>query len=109
MQIEEHLLLMELFDEYGGLLSEKQQSVMDKFLNLDIGESEIAEMSGETRQSVHDAISKAKKQLVLFEEKCKFIEKKSKIEVNCIELKSLLQKNHISDAKKLLDDIIKMC
>ena len=32
------------------------------YLNNDIGESELAELLGESRQSVHDAISKAKKQ-----------------------------------------------
>ena len=108
MQIEEHLFLMKLFDVYGKLLSEKQQFVMDKFLNLDIGESEIAELQNESRQSIHDAITKAKKQLFLFEEKCGFIEKNAKIESNCVKIKVFLQKNRILDANSTIDDTLKL-
>ena len=70
MQIEEHIKLSKLFDVYGKLLSQRQFEVFDKYLNLDIGESELARLSGESRQSIYDAINKAKKQLVAFEEKC---------------------------------------
>ena len=107
MQIEEHLKISRLFDLYGKLLSEKQQSVMDKYLNLDIGESEIAEMSGESRQSVHDAISKAKKQLILMEEKCGVLKNNTLIEQNLYKLKTLLLKNNNSDAINLIDEILK--
>ena len=61
MQIEEFCEYAVLFDIYGKLLSNKQYEVMDKFLNLDLGESELAELLGESRQSVHDAVAKAKK------------------------------------------------
>lgn len=108
MQIEEHLLLMKLFDEYGKLLSEKQQFVLDKFLNLDIGESEIAEIQGESRQSIHDAIKKAKKQLLAFEEKCSFVAKKSKIEENCLKIRAFLLENKIVDAQNVVDETINM-
>ena len=107
MQIEEHLKLLRLFDLYGKLLSEKQQLVMDKYLNLDIGESEIAEMFGESRQSIHDAISKAKKQLFLIEEKCGIFNNNINVEKKLSKLNSLLgdtQKNAI----ELIDEIIKM-
>ena len=60
MQIEEHNSLIELFDIYGKLLSDRQYEVMDKVLNLDLGESEVAELSGYSRQAVHDAITKSK-------------------------------------------------
>lgn len=106
MQIEEHLLLLKLFDEYGNLLSQKQQKVMDKFLNLDVGESEIAELQGESRQSVHDAITKAKKQLFFFEEKCGFVSKIAKIEENCLKIQIFLQNNNILDAKNTIEDTI---
>ena len=60
MQIDELTKFTMLFDEYGKLLSDKQYAVMDKFLNLDISESEMAELEKATRQSIHDAITKAK-------------------------------------------------
>ena len=73
MQIDERTKLTMLFDEYGKLLSDKQFEVMDKFLNLDISESEMAELENGSRQAIHDAIKKAKKQLLEFEEKCGFV------------------------------------
>ena len=63
MQIDERTKLTLLFDEYGKLLSDKQFEVMDKLLNLDISESEMAELENGSRQAIHDAIKKAKKQL----------------------------------------------
>ncbi len=74
MKIDERTKLVVLFDEYGKLLSDKQFEVMDKFLNLDISESEMAELENGSRQAIHDAIKKAKKQLFEFEEKCGFVE-----------------------------------
>ena len=108
MQIEEHLKLSRLFDLYGKLLSEKQQLVMDKYLNLDIGESEIAEMSGESRQSIHDAISKAKKQLILMEEKCEVLKNNIMIEQDLYKVKSLLLDDKNKDAIEIIDGIIKL-
>ena len=74
MRIDERTKLTLLFDEYGKLLSEKQFEVMDKHLNLDISESEMAELENGSRQAIHDAIKKAKKQLLEFEDKCGFVE-----------------------------------
>ena len=79
MQIDELTKFTMLFDEYGKLLSDKQYAVMDKFLNLDISESEMAELENGSRQSIHDAITKAKKQLLEFESKCGFVERKKKL------------------------------
>lgn len=78
MELDERNNLTELFDIYGALLSDKQREVLGTVLNQDIGESELAELFGESRQSVHDAIFKARAQLKTFEDKCKILaEKKS--------------------------------
>ena len=104
MQIEELNVFTRLFDVYGKLLSKKQFEVMDKFLNLDLGESELAEMQGESRQSVHDAISKAKKQLLEFEEKCGIIKVVDNIKDKLISAKAFLQDS--ANANEIIDDII---
>ena len=104
MQIEELNVYTKLFDVYGKLLSKKQFDVMDKFLNLDIGESELAQMQGESRQSVHDAISKAKKQLLEFEEKCGIIKTVDNIKTRLTEAKALLLDR--PQAKEVIDDVI---
>ena len=103
MQIDELTKFTLLFDCYGKLLSEKQYEVMDKFLNLDIGESEMAELENGSRQAIHDAIKKAKKQLLEFEEKCGFVKFKNDL---ANELTSI--ENNIKDcsAKNKIKEII---
>ena len=104
MQIEELNVFTRLFDVYGKLLSKKQFEVMDKFLNLDLGESELAEMQGESRQSVHDAISKAKKQLLEFEEKCGIIKSYDNIKNKLTDAQAFLTDS--AKANEIIDDII---
>ncbi len=103
MLIDERTKFTLLFDAYGKLLSEKQFEVMDKLLNLDIGESEIAELENGSRQSVHDAISKAKKQLLEMEEKCGFVKQKTEV-LNG--LKTVCEKTTDAQAKTELEKII---
>ena len=107
MQIEELNNYTKLFDTYGLLLSKKQYELMDKFLNLDLSESELAEFENSSRQSVHDAITKAKKQLLDFEQKCGVVEKQTNAIKKIEEIKALLSKeeNNIEQIKKLIDDI----
>lgn len=107
MQIEERNSLIKLFDTYGKLLSSRQYEVMDKMLNLDIGESELAELGGESRQAIHDAITKAKKQLVIFEENCGIVTNQEKCKDLLKKTQILLKNNEIDAAKNAIDDIIK--
>ena len=104
MQIEELNVYTRLFDVYGKLLSKKQFEVMDKFLNLDLGESELAEMQGESRQSVHDAISKAKKQLLEFEQRCGIIKSYDNIKDKLVQAKVFLPDS--ANANEIIDDVI---
>ena len=103
MQIDERTKLVTLFDEYGKLLSDKQFEVMDKFLNLDISESEMAELENGSRQAIHDAIKKAKKQLFEFEKKCGFVEFKQSLKKD---LSDVLKGIDDKLQKQKLDDII---
>ncbi len=108
MQIEEHNSLIELFDIYGKLLSDRQYEVMDKVLNLDLGESEVAELSGYSRQAVHDAITKAKKQLNEFEDKCKIVTNLKSCKNLLNKAKNELQNSDKDAAKTLVCDIINL-
>ena len=103
MQIEELVEFAELFDVYGKLLSKKQYEIMSEYLNFNLGESELAEMFGGTRQSVHDAITKAKKQLLDFEDKCHILKGVSQTKQKLIKLKKITKDN--IEAQNLINDI----
>jgi predicted DNA-binding protein YlxM (UPF0122 family) len=103
MQIQELNNLTKLFDAYGKLLSNKQYEVMDKFLNMDISASEMAELENGSRQAIHDALTKAKKQLVEFEEKCHFVENNQLLREKLIDLKTKLTDDQSTE---LIDKII---
>ena len=56
---EDHVYMTMLFDHYGALLTERQQRLMALRYNDDLSLSEIAEVSGGTRQSVWDTLRRA--------------------------------------------------
>ena len=58
-----------LFDYYGELLTEKQQTCFDLYYNQDLSLSEIAEEAGISRQGVHDTLARAEALLLEFEAK----------------------------------------
>lgn len=110
MQIEEFCEYAVLFDIYGNLLSKKQRDVLEKFLNLDLGESELAEILGETRQSVHDAVYKAKKQLFEMEEKCHIAKTRFDAKQKLEKVKVFLSETDENQKKsiEIIDDVINL-
>ena len=58
-----------LFDYYGELLTDKQQTCFDLYYNQDLSLGEIAEEAGISRQGVHDSLARAEAALRLMEEK----------------------------------------
>ena len=58
-----------LFDTYGALLTEKQQTYFDLYYNQDLSLGEIAAETGVTRQGVHDTLLRAEALLRSMEEK----------------------------------------
>lgn len=75
MSLENNLLLAQLFDLYGPLLSRTQQTVMREYILNDFTISEIAENEGVSRQAIKDAVSKAEKKLKNYETKLGILKK----------------------------------
>lgn len=75
MSLENNLLLAQLFDLYGPLLSRTQQSVMKEYILNDFTITEIAENQGVSRQAVKDAITKAESKLKSYENKLGFLKR----------------------------------
>ena len=86
-----------LLELYGELLTDKQYSAIDKYYNMDLSLSEIAQEDKITRQAVRDNIKKAEEKLEFFENKLKLY-KKFKREDNIV---SKLERNIINLAAKM--------
>lgn len=68
MKPERDFELSMLFDLYSGLLTEKQRSALDMYINLDYSLSEIAENIGATRQAAMDAVKRGEQRLTELED-----------------------------------------
>ena len=86
--IEERVELSLLYDFYGALLKENQRRMFEASILDDYNLAEIAEDENITRQGVHDAIKRARKQLREYEQKLGLVEKFEK-------QKELVKKLHI--------------
>jgi len=58
-----------LLDFYGDILSERRRELTALYYNDDLSLSEIAEISGISRQGVRDAVKKSEAELLDLEEK----------------------------------------
>ena len=86
-----------LLELYGELLTDKQYLAIDKYYNMDLTLSEIAQEDKITRQAVRDNIKKAEEKLEFFESKLKLY-KNFKKEDNIV---SKLEKNIINLTAKI--------
>ena len=68
-EIETRVELTTLMDFYAPLLTEHRREVMRLYCEEDLSLGEIAEQMSITRQGVSDALQKAKRQLMDYEEK----------------------------------------
>lgn len=67
-----------LYDFYGGLLTEKQQRVMELYFLEDWSLAEIAATEGVSRQAVHDLLQRSEKTIEEFETKLGLLERYSR-------------------------------
>ena len=73
--MEKDLRLIELFELYQGLLTEKQRELFSAYYLYDLSLSEIAEPQGTTRQSVYEGVKKVKSKPIEYERLLKLKEK----------------------------------
>lgn len=74
-----NLSIYRLYAVYGSLLTDKQQEITEDYFGLDLSLGEIAEIKNISRQAVKDALTSAEKQLLYYEQKLCFCEKKAKL------------------------------
>lgn len=74
--MERHVRLGMLLDIYGGLLTERQRTMLFQSVNEDCSLAEIAEREGVSRQAVRDAITKAADNLEEYEQKLGLLQRR---------------------------------
>ena len=91
-----NLDVINLFDIYGEMLTQKQQDFICYYYNDDLSLAEIAENEGSTRQGVRDAIKRAEAQLFAFEEHLGLYRRNEALRTGLEE---------ISELTKLIDEV----
>ena len=86
-----NLDVINLFDIYGEMLTQKQQDFICYYYNDDLSLAEIAENEGITRQGVRDAIKRAEAQLLSFEEHLGLYEKNEALRSGLEEISELIK------------------
>ena len=69
--MEKDFKLVELFETYKQLLTEKQRDIFYSYYCLDLSLSEVAEESNSSRQSVYDTVKIVKAKLTEYEKALK--------------------------------------
>lgn len=63
------LKYLQLWDCYGGLLTENQREICELYYMLDLSLTEIAEQKGVSRQNISETLKKSRELLDYYEEK----------------------------------------
>jgi len=94
--MEYRLYIVNLYDAYSSLLTEKQSTYFEEyyFNNLTLGE--LSENYGISRNGVYKQIKEAEEKLKVFEEKLKIVEKNNKIKELIVNIDKNIQ-NKIID------------
>ena len=113
IDMEKKVLQTYLYDFYGELLTEHQQSIYEDFVLNDLSLSEIAEEQGISRQGVHDLVKRCDKLLMGYEEKLHLLERFWKIKSKIQEIHRLTgetggksEEEIRSSIRKLSDEIL---
>ena len=100
MKDEKNVKISQLNQIYGGILTEKQRAVLERFYDCDCSLAEISEEFGISRQAVLDAVKKSEETLLKTEEKLGFLSVKQKLR-DCVKE---LEKSP-SNAKKIIEEM----
>lgn len=73
--MDDRFRLTYLADIYGGLLTEKQQDILNRYLNEDMSISEIAKDEDISRQAAFDLLKRSEKLLEGYDEKLGLFER----------------------------------
>ncbi len=99
-ELEDFVQFGQLFEIYGGLLSNDRQSICLDYFSYNMTLAEIAEQRNISRQAVLDAVKKSCKKLQAFENELGLFAKRTK-------LKKLLEEIAQSSSKRVKEKVEK--
>ena len=89
MNIEERVQIAILSKYYGRMLTERQQDILNMYVDNNLSLSEVSSELGISRQAVKDALDNAMQTLKHMEEKLQFISRDDNIKQQIEENKSI--------------------
>lgn len=95
-EIEETLLINNLLDLYGKLLTNKQLEILNDYYEFNLSLSEISENRNISRTAVSDALKIGRNKLLEYEEKLNLNKILNKLEKDNVEVANLI-KEEIKD------------
>ncbi len=98
MNLDKRTELIELFDIYSELLTEKQKSYFEDYYYMDLSLSEIADNYGVSRNAVFDMLKKTEQILQNYEEKLKIHQKNERI------LNTLKNSDYFDEIKNIIEE-----
>ncbi len=107
VDLSKNLLICDLLELYGKLLTEKQSKLLELYYFEDLSLSEIAENEGGSRQGAMDVIKRAEKELLKIEDElCLYARNQNQTKI-ISDLKLALDNNDLEKAKLLILDLEK--
>lgn len=90
-EIEETLLINNLLDLYGKLLTNKQLEILNDYYEFNLSLSEISENRNISRTAVSDALKIGRNKLLEYEEKLNLNKILNKLEKDNVEVANLIR------------------
>ena len=94
-----------LYDFYGDLLTEHQRDIYEGYVQENLSLSELAEISGVSRQGIHDLIRRVEKTLQDYEAKLHLVEKFLHIRD---EVTRIQNSSDLEEARKIAEEILEI-
>lgn len=106
MNLNKNIEIMNLYEVYGNLLTEKQRQIFSLYVENDLSLAEVSGLLNISRQAVKYALDNAIKSMQEYEKKLSFLQKIGTIKYRLKELQSFSKdKNIVDEIDKLLEDI----
>lgn len=99
---------LRMFDCYKGLLTQRQQDVMELYYNEDCSLSEIAELRGITRQAVSDSLRHSRQILQETEEKLGLAARFEALRGRFEEMRTAAEQQDTEKIRQLADEALEL-